>query len=54
MQRRKFIATTNSNHDLPVAESLLEQRFEPTRPNEVWATDLTYIPTAEDGCTWPV
>ena len=46
-QRRKFIATTNSKHDLPVAENLLEQRFEPTRPNEAWVTDITYIPTAE-------
>lgn len=46
-QRRKFIATTNSKHDLPVAENLLEQCFEPTRPNEAWVTDITYIPTAE-------
>lgn len=46
-QRRKFIATTNSWHDLPVAENPLEQRFEPTRPNEAWVTDITYIPTAE-------
>lgn len=46
-QRRKFIATTNSNHDLPVAENLLEQRFAPVRPNEAWVTDITYIPTAE-------
>ena len=46
-QRRKFIATTNSRHDLPVAENLLEQRFEPTRPNEAWVTDITYIPTGE-------
>ncbi|BDT56852.1 hypothetical protein MasN3_03460 [Massilia varians] len=30
-QRRKFIATTNSNHNLPVAENLLEQRFAPNR-----------------------
>lgn len=46
-QRRKFKATTNSKHDLPVAENLLCQRFEPTRPNEVWMTDITYVPTGE-------
>src|SRR5206468_7093474 len=46
-QRRKFVATTNSRHDLPVADNLLEQRFSPTRPGEVWVTDITYIPTAE-------
>jgi putative transposase len=46
-QKRKFKATTNSNHSLPVAENLLEQRFAPTRPNEVWVTDITYIATGE-------
>jgi transposase InsO family protein len=46
-QQRKFVATTNSRHDLPVAENLLGQRFAPTRPGEVWVTDTTYIPTAE-------
>ncbi|MDN4056595.1 IS3 family transposase, partial [Massilia sp. YIM B02763] len=39
-QRRKFIATTNSNHNLPVVENLLEQRFAPSRPEEVWVTDI--------------
>jgi putative transposase len=46
-QKRKFKGTTNSNHDLPVAENLLNQTFEPTAPNQVWLTDITYIPTAE-------
>lgn len=46
-QKRKFKATTNSNHDLPVAPNLLEQRFEAHRPNETWVTDLTYIATDE-------
>jgi putative transposase len=46
-QKRKFKATTNSNHDLPVAENLLNQTFEPTRPNEAWVTDITYVATGE-------
>jgi transposase InsO family protein len=46
-QKRKFKATTNSNHDLPVAENLLNQDFTPTRTNEIWTTDITYIPTEE-------
>jgi transposase InsO family protein len=46
-QRRKLVAMTNSRHDLPVSENLLEQRFTPTRPDEVWLADITYIPTAE-------
>lgn len=46
-QKRKFRVTTDSNHDFPVAENLLNQIFAPTAPNEVWVTDLTYIPTGE-------
>jgi transposase InsO family protein len=46
-QRRKFKATTDSKHTLPVAENLLNQQFEATRPNEVWLSDITYIPTEE-------
>lgn len=46
-QKRKFKATTNSNHGLPVAENLLDQEFAPTAPNPVWVTDITYIATGE-------
>jgi transposase InsO family protein len=44
-QKRKFKATTNSKHNLPVAENLVDQDFTPSRPNEIWVTDITYIPT---------
>ena len=46
-QKRKFKATTDSRHALPVAENLLNQEFEATAPNEVWLSDITYIPTEE-------
>lgn len=46
-QRRKFKATTNSNHSLPVAPNLLEQKFMATAPNQIWLSDITYIPTDE-------
>jgi putative transposase len=46
-QKRKFKATTNSNHSFPVADNLLDQVFSPTGPNQVWVTDITYIPTQE-------
>lgn len=46
-QKRKFKVTTNSKHTLPVAENLLQDRVPVSRPNEVWVTDLTYIPTEE-------
>ena len=45
--KKKFKATTDSNHMLPVAENLLEQEFEASAPNEVWVTDITYISTEE-------
>lgn len=44
---RKFKATTNSNHSLPVAENLLQQDFTAPRPNQVWVGDITYIGTDE-------
>ncbi|CAJ9894881.1 IS1 transposase, InsB [Burkholderia pseudomallei] len=46
-QKRKFKATTNSNHGMPVAENLLDQTFTPTAPNQMWLGDITYIPTDE-------
>lgn len=46
-QVKKFKATTQSNHTLPVAENILEQNFVVEAPNQAWVTDLTYIPTAE-------
>lgn len=47
IQNRKFKATTNSGHDLPVAPNLLEQKFEIPAPGMVLGTDITYIPTGE-------
>ncbi|HEX6273601.1 MAG TPA: IS3 family transposase [Polyangiaceae bacterium] len=45
--RRKFKATTDSNHALPVAPNLLEQRFDADRPNAVWVGDITYLRTRQ-------
>ncbi len=46
-QVKKFKATTNSKHKLPVAANLLEQNFAVSRPSEVWVADITYVPTNE-------
>ncbi|MCX7420463.1 MAG: IS3 family transposase [Planctomycetia bacterium] len=43
--RRKFQITTDSNHSLPVAENLLERKFSPARPNQVWVNDIMAVPT---------
>ncbi len=40
---KKYKATTNSNHNLPVAENLLNQNFTAEWPNEKWVSDITYI-----------
>jgi transposase InsO family protein len=46
-QKRKFNATTDSKHNMPVAENLLGQDFQVPGPNRVWVSDITYIPTDE-------
>lgn len=47
VQRRKFKATTNSKHNLPVAPNLLDQNFKTNYPGQVWGADITYITTDE-------
>jgi transposase InsO family protein len=44
---KKWRATTQSNHRLPMAENTLNRQFTVEHPNRVWAGDLTYIWTAE-------
>ncbi len=45
--KRKFKATTNSNHKLPISPNHLMQDFRAYEPNQIWASDITYIWTAE-------
>ena len=45
--KRKFKATTNSAHQLPVAPNLIARDFSPALPNQVWTTDITYVATDE-------
>lgn len=45
--KRKFKATTDSRHHFPVATNLLNREFTPEEPNQAWASDITYIWTAE-------
>lgn len=44
---KKYKATTNSNHSLPVAPNLLEQNFTADVPDQKWVSDITYIWTEE-------
>ena len=45
--RRKYKVTTNSNHKQPVFENLLQRQFEVAQPDQVYASDVTYIWTQE-------
>ena len=45
--KRRYKATTNSRHTLPVASNLLNRQFETHAPDQVWTADITYIPTRE-------
>ena len=44
---KKFKATTNSKHNLPVAPNLLQQDFSAPAPNCKWVSDITYLWTEE-------
>ncbi len=43
--KRKFIHTTDSKHELPVAKNVLNRQFEVAEPNRAWTSDITYIRT---------
>lgn len=45
--KRRFVVTTDSKHDFPVAKNLLDRQFDVAEPNRVWVSDITYIPTSE-------
>ena len=46
-QRKKFKATTDSNHKLPLAPNLLARQFSMIAPNRAWVGDITSIRTSE-------
>lgn len=45
--KQRFVCTTDSKHDDPIAPNVLERRFETMAPNEAWVGDVTYIATAQ-------
>src|SRR5262249_30535325 len=44
---KQFRCTTDSDHDLPVADNLLDRQFNPSGANEAWVADITYSSTAQ-------
>jgi putative transposase len=45
--KKKFKATTDSKHLLPVANNILARQFSPQLPNQCYVGDITYVDTAE-------
>lgn len=45
--RRKYKTTTQSDHDHPLADDLVQREFKVNTPNTVWAADISYLPTKE-------
>ncbi len=45
--RRRFRCTTDSKHTMAIKRNLLARRFAVRAPNTSWATDITYLWTAE-------
>lgn len=47
-RRKRFVpVTTQSTHEFPRAENILNRDFSATEPNQCWAGDITYLPTCE-------
>ena len=46
-QSRRFVVTTKSDHDDPVAPNVLNREFQPPSPNHSWVGDITYLPTRD-------
>lgn len=45
--KKKFKVTTDSKHDKPIAENILNREFTAKKPAEKWVSDITYIWTLE-------
>lgn len=45
--RRPYRVTTDSRHAKPVAENVLDRRFDGWATNQAWVADITYISTGE-------
>lgn len=46
-RRRYTVRTTDSRHDEPIAPNLLAHTPQPTGPDQVWVSDITYVRTDE-------
>lgn len=47
---KRYVRTTDSDHDLPIAENLLQRNFCADRPAQKWVSDITYVATEKGWC----
>jgi putative transposase len=45
MARPRWVRTTDSCHDFPIAPNLLDRNFTAAAPNRIWLADITYVET---------
>ena len=45
--RKRYKVTTNSNHQQPLFDNVLDRKFEVNQPNQVYVGDITYLWTQE-------
>jgi putative transposase len=45
--KKKYKATTNSDHDKPIYQNELKQNFAVESPDKAWVVDITYVWTSE-------
>ncbi len=45
VERKRFVVTTDSDHEMPVMENLLARTFEAETPNTRRVADITYLRT---------
>ena len=47
--RKRFVVTTDSDHESPIAPNIINRNFAPAGPNQIWASDITFVRTL---CGW--
>lgn len=51
---KHYTVTTQSSCFDAILVNILQEQFNPPRPDTIWCSDITYIWTTEALCIWPV
>jgi putative transposase len=47
VSRKKYVVTTDSRHQEPVCQNIIDRSFSVAASNRVWVSDITYLPTRD-------